>query len=180
MRLSESTLAYCPNIGVHYRLDAVLMIRTYFKICLFSGNCDTACEDRNMQDVFTNATYLEHESVEIEGIKIFGSAWQPAFCGAFNLPRGKALESKWSEIPDDTDILITHTPAFGILDSVGNRHVGCEALLDAIERVKPKYSICGHIHENGGKSFSMDGTTFMNVAVYSGNAVVRDPMVFEY
>jgi hypothetical protein len=35
-----------------------------------------------------NCTYLEDELVEIEGIRIYGSPWQPEFCDwAFNLPR---------------------------------------------------------------------------------------------
>jgi len=37
-----------------------------------------------------NVTYLEDSSTTIEGIKIYGSPWQPEFCDwAFNLPRGK-------------------------------------------------------------------------------------------
>ena len=38
----------------------------------------------------TNCIYLEDSSVTVYGIKIYGTPWQPEFCGwAFNLPRGK-------------------------------------------------------------------------------------------
>lgn len=37
-----------------------------------------------------NVTYLEDSSTAIQGIRIYGSPWQPEFCDwAFNLPRGK-------------------------------------------------------------------------------------------
>lgn len=42
---------------------------------------------------------------------------QPEFGGwAFNLPRGTPCLEKWNNIPDDTDILITHGPALGRFD----------------------------------------------------------------
>src|ERR1019366_5174511 len=54
-------------------------------------------------------TWLQDASSEIEGIKFYGTAWQPEFCGwAYNLHRGWDLEQKWDMIPDDTNILITH------------------------------------------------------------------------
>jgi hypothetical protein len=76
---------------------------------------------------------LIDDFVEFEGLKIYGSPWQPEFFNwAFNLPRnGKELEEKWNAIPDDTDILLTHGPVWGILDTVVNRrdvNLGCEML----------------------------------------------------
>lgn len=69
-------------------------------------------------------------------------------CG-FNLPRGKPLLEKWLAIPEDTDILVTHTPPLGHGDfTKGRQHVGCQDLLNVLqERVKPKYHVFGHIHE---------------------------------
>ena len=54
-------------------------------------------------------------------------------------------------IPLDTDVLITHGPPFGILDRCyDDQRVGCEELLKAVKRVKPKLHVFGHIHENYG------------------------------
>ena len=40
--------------------------------------------DKNMKinpkSFLTNCTYLEHESITIEGINIFGTPYQPIFC----------------------------------------------------------------------------------------------------
>ena len=44
------------------------------------------------------------------------SLWgrQPWYFGwGFNLPRGQALLDKWNQIPDSTDILVTHCPQLG-------------------------------------------------------------------
>ncbi len=57
--------------------------------------------------------YLEDSSITLYGINIYGSPWQPFFCNwAFNLPRGEELASKWSAIPQETDVLLTHGAPF--------------------------------------------------------------------
>jgi Icc-related predicted phosphoesterase len=70
-------------------------------------------------------------------------------------------------IPEGIDILITHGPAWGILDDVeGNRnvHLGCELLAEKIKQIKPKIHICGHIHTGHGHYF--DGHThYFNASV---------------
>ena len=55
--------------------------------------------------------YLEDSGVEIAGTRWWGSPWQPEFNSwAFNLPRGEPLSEKWALIPDDVDVLVTHSP----------------------------------------------------------------------
>ena len=75
---------------------------------------------------------------------------QPEFCDwAFNLERGQKCLEKWNLIPNDVDILITHTPPVGHGDlcCTGVR-AGCVELLNSIQkRIKPKYHVFGHIHE---------------------------------
>src|SRR6516225_9872366 len=64
--------------------------------------------------VLTNAIYLQDSGTEIEGIRFWGSPWQPEFNNwEFNLPRGVALAEKWALIPPGTDVLITHGPPQG-------------------------------------------------------------------
>src|SRR6185369_5847056 len=62
--------------------------------------------------------YLQDEMVEFDGLKIYGSPWQPEFFNwAFNLPRkSPELGKRWKDIPGGIDILITHGPPHGILD----------------------------------------------------------------
>lgn len=113
--------------------------------------------------------YLFDSSVEIDGVKFYGSPWQPEFYNwAFNLPKnGDELLEKWNAIPEDTDILITHGPAWGFLDDVEGRrgdHLGCELLAERIKTIKPKIHVCGHIHTGYGHYF--DGYThYFNASV---------------
>lgn len=109
--------------------------------------------------------YLQDSTVEIEGLKIYGSPWQPWFLDwAFNLRRGEELRQKWDLIPNDIDILITHGPPFGILDRVGKNSQGCEDLLQALQRVNPRYHIFGHIHEAYGQ-YEVNKTVFVNSSI---------------
>ncbi len=119
-----------------------------------------------------NVTYLDDGELEIVSsefsrpIKIYGSPWQPEFYDwAFNLPRGEKLAEKWALIPGDTDILITHGPAHGMLDwTPSGQVVGCEDLFHRIMEVQPKIHVCGHIHcAYGQKNFN--GVEFLNASV---------------
>lgn len=97
-------------------------------------------------------TYLEDEGVTIEGLRFWGSPWQPWFLDwAFNLKRGAALAEKWALVPDDTDVLITHGPPRGFGDRVrDHRREGCDDLLARIQTLQPLLHVFGHIHEDHG------------------------------
>lgn len=128
-----------------------------------------------------HATYLEDSGVEIDGFKIWGSPWQPRFCNwAFNVERGEKLRQKWEQIPERVDILITHGPPYGILDSVASgEHVGCEELLKAVDRVHPRLHVFGHIHESSGSRWAGD-ILFVNASICDGRyRPVNRPFVFD-
>lgn len=158
-------------------------LTTYTHKIFIAGNHDWGFEDnatkvKEILDFYKHIGYLQDELICIgknedafdyeNMIKIYGSPWQPEFYNwAFNLPRrSEQLRYKWSLIPANTDILVTHGPAWGHLDQVMGRsyHLGCELLADRIEELKPKIHVCGHIHSGHGYKF--DGTThFFNAAV---------------
>lgn len=128
-----------------------------------------------------NTYYLYNSYVEIEGIKIWGSPYSPTFFNwAFNLDRGEDIAEIWNQIPDDTDILVTHGPPFGILDQVDvGIHVGCEELIKKVNLIQPRYHLFGHIHENFGIEHT-DATTFMNGSLLDENYVMTNqPILFE-
>ncbi len=124
-----------------------------------------------------DVTYLRDGGAEVAGVRVWGSPWQPWFYDwAFNLPRGAALREKWDLIPDDTDVLVTHGPPFGFLDGaarpahgwseaegVAVEHVGCEELRVALDRVRPKLHVFGHIHEGYGQA-RLAETTLINAS----------------
>ena len=139
---------------------------------LVAGNHDWCFSDRNRYLAIEECSirgiiYLEDSKREINGVNFYGSPWQPEFCDwAFNLPRGNALLEKWSMIPNDTDVLITHTPPSSILDvNLGDEHCGCEDLFDEVtNRVKPMFHVFGHIHLGYGVC-KKENTVFINASI---------------
>jgi Icc-related predicted phosphoesterase len=134
-----------------------------------AGNHDFFFEREKVSSLnllsYNNLFYLNDMAITIEGLKIYGSPYQPWFHNwAFNLPRnGEELEHKWSMIPDDTDILITHGPPFGILDKTirNNENAGCELLRKRVDDIKPLIHTFGHIHEGYGE-LQTRNTLFIN------------------
>lgn len=133
---------------------------------------------------------LDHESVEIEGMKIFGSPWTPWFFDwAYNYDNPKMGidgqksikgDELWSSIPDDTQILLTHGPPDGILDYCRNGNVGCVELKKRISELKSlKYHMFGHIHENYGIK-EIDGITYSNASIMNKNyKFINVPQIIE-
>jgi Icc-related predicted phosphoesterase len=136
-----------------------------------AGNHDWLFEtSRNFARTLLDSSihYLQDSSVEIENLKIYGSPYQPRFFDwAFNLMRGAELAEKWKLIPDETDVLITHGPPFGILDEVPRQYfienTGCEELRKRVETIKPKLHIFGHIHCGYGTTEKF-GVKFANAS----------------
>ena len=96
------------------------------------------------QRKITNARVLNHELVEVMGLRIWGAGWSPNRGDSFS---GNGYE----DVPADVDVLVTHDAPRGIFDSVGGGHWGSsQQLLQAIYRSKAKVHLFGHIHEQRG------------------------------
>lgn len=150
-----------------------------------AGNHDFYFEKEKAADIAAiippGVTYLFDNDIVIEGVKIWGSPVTPWFFNwAFNRKRGAPIRKHWDKIPLDTDIILTHGPAYGVLDLVvNNTHTGCVDLGKKIAIVKPKAHVCGHIHEGHGKVKS-GGTTFINASLLNESYVhVNKPIQFE-
>lgn len=131
-----------------------------------------------------NVIYLEDNEIIIDGIKFYGSPVQKPFLNwAFN--RSEAvLERHWKAIPSDVDVLITHSPPYGIGDYVSNYYSdGCQGspslYMEIVKRIKPKISTFGHIHEGYGIKV-IDDITFINASNLNGDYFcVNPPIIVE-
>lgn len=133
---------------------------------VIAGNHDWPfVKTENPNGLLKNGIYLQDSAVTINGTKFWGSPWQPKyFDGAFDLARGPELAAMWKKIPKDIDVLITHTPPFGVLDRTRRgRHIGCKDLSEAVQRIMPKAHIFGHVHESHGL-IKINDTVFVNAA----------------
>lgn len=153
-----------------------------------AGNHDLLFEyapDYARAMVPANVSYLEDSGCEIEGLRFWGSPWQPWFLDwAFNLETDAERQAKWDLIPPDTDVLVTHGPPFGILDECyDGRRVGCPALASTVRRINPRLHLFGHIHECHGRTADPTGragTTFVNACICDQQyRPVNPPMVVD-
>lgn len=117
-------------------------------------------------------TYLEDSGCVVEGLKFWGSPWSPTFGNWAFMGTERVLRQQWALIPDDTDVLIVHGPAYGLGDRTSrNVRAGCRDLRVALARVRPLLSVHGHIHEDGG-AWSLrhqeDTTWVVNASVGMG------------
>ena len=138
------------------------------------------CLTKEMFDV-PNVHYLLDESWVYKDVKFYGSPWQPEFCSwAFNLPRGKELKWVWDNIPEDTNVLITHCPPRSILDAIWDRNEGCDDLYNRVKYLKDlQLHVFGHIHYSAGTYREFD-KTFVNAAICTEEYwPVNKPIVIE-
>jgi len=156
-------------------------VRPLFDINLpyVSYLCDSGTEFvlgyPNLEPCFSEK---EERVYERKVLKIWGSPWTKKFegmnphCMAFTVDTEEELAEKWALIPDDVDILVTHSPPYGILDGVGRshfthdeiEHVGSLSLRNKITMPKLKLHIFGHIHEWGGQVFQTTLAKFVNAS----------------
>jgi len=119
------------------------------------GNHDTCLQSLVSPQYVQNlgVNLLVNDSIVINGLKIWGSPYMPRWGKwPFMVNRGNLYDQVWKHMPEDIDILLTHTPPYGYLDltyhvgSQGWENVGCQELARRAQEVKPKLHCFGHIH----------------------------------
>ena len=166
----------------YLEFEAWLEVQDYRRKIVIAGNHDNFlvkyghnlfCSTEQGQD-----QYLCDSGTEFESLKIWGSPWTKTFpgmnphCKAFTCDTEEQLWDKWDKIPHDTDILITHSPAHGVLDKICRKIIlpdkrktffiemnGSYSLADKMAKLRPKLHIFGHIHEEGGKEIQYGTNT---------------------
>lgn len=104
------------------------------------GNHDDCLFGANIGGLDENVHYLCNSGVTIGGIKFYGVPMFMEDCIT------KRQIQNYADIPDNTDVLITHCPPYDILDFDSNIHYGSKELLQRVSAIKPKYHLFGHIH----------------------------------
>lgn len=109
------------------------------------GNHDDCLYGANIDGLDHNVHYLCNSGIEIEGLKFYGV---PMFMGDCITDR---QSRNYASIPEDTDILITHSPAYGILDFDDGINYGSEEILERLTALHQlKAHLFGHIHTQHG------------------------------
>lgn len=188
--IEADVIIHCGDMTSNGGIQAIQEFMNWFsnleqfkhKICI-AGNHDWLFERANIRArevVPENVIYLEDEEVVIDEIKFYGTPVQKIFFNwAFNRPEA-ILANHWKAIPDNTDVVITHSPPYGIGDYVPDGHQGSPSLyMEIVKRIKPKILTYGHIHEGYGIKV-IDNITFINASNLDGEyQCVNPPILVE-
>ena len=126
------------------------------------GNHDACLYGANIDGLDSNVHYLCNSGIEIDGVKFYGV---PMFMEDCVTDR---QERFYKNIPPDTAVLITHSPAYGILDFDDSINYGSEELLAVLPPLHIKAHLFGHIHAQHGL-IRQNGLVFSNGAIMSGD-----------
>lgn len=126
------------------------------------GNHDDCLYGANIDGLDNNVHYLCNSGIEIEDVRFYGV---PMFMG--DCVTARQIHN-YARIPEDTDVLITHSPAYGILDSdADNINYGSEVLLNVVSKIKPRNHLYGHIHKR-------HGITTIGTMTFSNGAIMKE------
>lgn len=164
-------LFHAGDLSVHgYRVEIIKALNylheqkdKYKHIILTPGNHDLWAE-RHPEEFKQACTaagiiLLINDGIVIEGKKIWASPVTPVYHNwAFNQGEGDR-RLLWSNIPRNLDVLLTHSPPYGVLDQANDKRLGCIPLRDRVREVKPTYHLFGHVHESPGTTTKKDSPT---------------------
>lgn len=137
------------------------------------GNHDDCLYGANIEGLDSNVHFLCNSGIEIEGIKFYGI---PMFLSDCVTER---QNQNYAKIPDDTEVLITHAPAYGILDFDDGINYGSEELLEKISTLNLKAHLFGHIHAQH-RIITLSGTIYSNGAIMNSQyTILNHPNILE-
>ncbi len=153
--------------------------------CDFGADSPENAPSCALQIVVDCSSWVPSTGDSGRSISVWATPWSRLFMNwAFMKPE-TGLAEVYEAIPAGIDILVTHQPPYGYGDRVTNarpgeeEHLGSHELLSAIERIKPRLVICGHIHSGHGY-FEHAGIPIYNVSVVNDHyELVRSPTVID-
>tara|TARA_Y100000593_G_scaffold81696_1_gene152971 strand:- start:762 stop:1388 length:627 start_codon:yes stop_codon:yes gene_type:complete len=181
-------LIHCGDFTYHGKPSEIEKFRDYLKeqphrhkLFIFGNHEKIDREVRYWIDYLedgTGATCIHEKAICINGINFFGSSYTPKFMNWAFMHTKSARKRYWSNMNEDMDVLVTHGPPKGIMGKIENgTEIGCEYLLDFVERVKPNYHFFGHNHAGAGVQTNGD-TLFVNAAILTEKyEMCKPPMI---
>lgn len=131
------------------------------------------------------------QSINSHGLTFYGTPWSPDFFPdhwVFNHGRNSIHANRIHEDIMDVypDVLISHSPPFGVVDQCPSMHdksqmvhVGCEVVRKTAEELQPKLVVCGHIHEGYGTA-KIGRTHVINASCMTGRYKLENkPIIIE-
>lgn len=129
------------------------------------GNAESAEELRDACRAWPSAHVLHGNGVEVNGVAFYGLGGgvpvTPFGAWSYDFPEDEAADLLRG-CPDNA-VLVTHSPPYGVLDTNSSgRRCGSTAIRDTVQRAQPRLTVCGHIHDCGGRDDVLDGLPVVN------------------
>jgi Icc-related predicted phosphoesterase len=131
---------------------------------LVPGNAESDTELWRACADWPSADVLHGQGKEIAGVEFFGLGGgvpPTPFPWSFDLSEEEAA-AKLESCPEGA-VLVVHSPPKGHLDEALGRHLGSAAVLELIERKRPRLALCGHIHQCWGGEATIGPTRVLNL-----------------
>ncbi|MBD0281537.1 MAG: metallophosphoesterase family protein [Thermoleophilaceae bacterium] len=159
---ADVVLAAGDFASIHHGLDETLapLREIGTPTLVVPGNNETEAALRDACADWSAATVLHGGGTEIDGTVFWGlGAGVPVtpWDWSFDLDEQRAAEML-AHCPEGA-VLVVHSAPKGHVDN----GLGSEAILRAIERVRPPLAVCGHIHECWGQESSAGTSRIVNV-----------------
>ena len=152
------------------------------QVFFIAGNHDFWFErnDLTAHQIFSShdkVRYLKNEYIDYISSQdakiyhIFGTPYCHIFGDWAFMRDEETLVKKFSQIPGNVDILLSHDAPYGTSDicfegwAADGSHKGCPELRDAIIASKPKYNFHGHLHSANHEEELLGDTKVYNVSI---------------
>jgi uncharacterized protein len=144
------------------KLATNLLNQIPVKTFAIPGNIDTFDVDQGI--IASNATYLHMRRVVAQGIPFIGVGREIPSPLTDIIIDGAEKKSLMNVL-DKTSVLVTHVPPFKLQDKIFiGSHGGSKELRTLIDTCKPRFVLCGHIHEDPGVT-KLANTTIVNCSL---------------
>ena len=167
------------------------------QVYFIAGNHDAWLERNDLiaHQIFSShdkVTYLKNEYIDYLSIqdskvyRIFGTPYCHIYGNWPFMRDEETLAYKFSQIPENVDILISHDAPYGVSDicfqgwSADGQHKGCPELRDVIIEKKPKWNVKGHLHSTNREIEILGETKVVSCSILDESyRLIYDPQIIK-
>jgi uncharacterized protein len=151
--------------SVHKGLDEMIEVISHIlkPTLLVAGNNETDVELRAACRAWPSARVLHGDGVAIDGVRFFGVGGAAPTPWEWSFDLEEAEFDAYFASCAAADVLVVHSPPWGVLDGSGAAHYGSKGVRRAIEMLSPRHVFCGHIHEFFGREENIGLSLVHNV-----------------
>lgn len=116
-------------------------------------------DDKYIQKAPEGCICIENKVYVYKGIRILGLGGSMRYNNGINQYTQREMtervkKMKWKILKNrGIDILLTHSPAYGLNDGKDLPHIGFQAFHSILNQYQPRFFVHGHVHMNYGREY---------------------------